>query len=53
MRRISVLVDKQRCVRLGRNEAHAADLRGEALVPGPGPLLEPVQGLLQETNIVS
>jgi hypothetical protein len=49
---ISVFVDKHRCVRLGRSEAHVVDVRGEALVPGLGRLLEPIQGLLQETNIV-
>ena len=45
-------LDKQRCVGLGRSEAHAADVRGEVLVLGPRRLLEPIQGLLQETNIV-
>ena len=49
---ISVFVDKQRCVGLGRGEAHAVDVRGEAWVPGPGCQLEPVQGLSQEINIV-
>jgi hypothetical protein len=49
---ISVVVNKQRCVELELSEAHVANVRGEALVPGPGRLLEPIQGLLQETNIV-
>ena len=49
---ISILVDKLRCVGLGRSEAHATDVRGKALVPRLGRLLEPVQGLLQQTNIV-
>jgi hypothetical protein len=34
------------------SEAHAVDVRGEVLIPGLGRLLEPIQGLLQETNIV-
>jgi hypothetical protein len=49
---ISVVVNKHRCVGLELSEAHVADVCGEVLVPGPGRLLEPIQGLLQDTNIV-
>ena len=52
MRHDLCLCRQQRRVKLGRSEAHAADVRGKALVPGPGRLLEPVQGLLQETYVV-
>jgi hypothetical protein len=49
---ISVAVNKQRCVGLELSEAHVADVCGEKPVPGPGRFLEPIQGLLHETNIV-
>jgi len=48
----ALFVNKERRVRSRSSEARLLDEAGEPLVPGPGRLLESIQGLLQEADVV-
>uniref|UniRef100_A0A8R7P959 Uncharacterized protein n=1 Tax=Triticum urartu TaxID=4572 RepID=A0A8R7P959_TRIUA len=44
--------DEQRRIRLGRRKPDGAQEVGEAVKPGAGGLLEPIQGLVEEADVV-